>query len=203
MEMREESTFDGLLSTIDRFLGIPQSNLNSAHAGAVATGNAADTFLNTHELDARHRERLSELAASLNAAVARLSQSVVNLKQDGVLRADWARFAQRDLIRLKDEVLALREFLVENAKQLRSARQRIGWKLSDVDLRKLLEELHDEGAIGERTWVLFMSYLSRAGNSWRRVLKDRTTAERLVRVSSWFADLREIRRLNGNVREIT
>ncbi|MDI6820419.1 MAG: hypothetical protein QMC89_05915 [Candidatus Hodarchaeaceae archaeon] len=177
--MREESTFDGLLSTIDRFLGIPQSNLNSAHAGAVATSNAANTFLNTHELDARDREHLSELAASLNAAVARLSQSVVNLKQDGALQADWARFAQRDLIRLKDEVLALREFLVENAKRLRLARWRIGWKLSDVDLRKLLEELRDEGAIGERTWVLFMSYLSRAGNSWRRALKDRTTAERL------------------------
>jgi len=200
--MHDELTFEDLLSAIDRFLELSPSNLNSAHARAVAVSNAADTFLNTHELDAQRHERLGELAASLNATVARLSQSMVNLKQKGALRADWTRFAQRDLIKLKDEVLALREFSVENAEQLKSARQRVRWKLCDIDLRKLLEELHDEGAIGERTWVLFMSYLSRDGNSWRKALKDRAIAERLVRVSGWLSDLQEIRRLGRDVREI-
>jgi hypothetical protein len=150
-----------------------------------------DWLLCTTKFDAARHGRLAELGVSLKAAAAKFLQSLLNARHGGPLRGDWVRFAERDFIKLKDEVLALREFLVEEADFLKFACLRARLRnLSKLNPEKLFEELYEERAISERTWVLLMAQ----PNSWRKALKDREVSGELARISGWLLDLQEVRR---------
>jgi len=189
--MRDELTFEELLTVVDRFLELPPRDVSSAGGLWPKLDNMLDWILVATKFDAPLHGRFAELVASLKAAAAKFLQSLLNARRDDSLRDDWTRFAEHDLIKLKDEVLALREFLVDKADFLKFACLRASLRdLSRVDPEKLFNELHEGRAISERTWVLLMTQ----PNAWRKALKDRKISEELARISGWFLDLQEARR---------
>ena len=189
--MRDELTFEELLTVVDRFLELPPRDVSSAGGLWPKLDNMLDWILVATKFDAPLHGRFAELVASLKAAATKFLQSLLNARRGDSLRDDWTRFAEHDLIKLKDEVLALREFLVDKADFLKFACLRASLRdLSRVDPEKLFNELHEGRAISERTWVLLMTQ----PNAWRKALKDRKISEELARISGWFLDLQEARR---------
>ncbi len=189
--MGGELTFEAVLTAVDRFLELPPQEVSSAGGLWQKLDNMLDGTLCAAKFDTARHGRLAELVASLRAAAAQFLQSLLNARRGGPLRNDWARFAERDLIKLKDEVLALREFMVGEADFLKFACLRARLRdLSRVDPEKLFKELHEGRAISERTWVLLMAQ----PNAWRKALKDHEVSEELTRISGWFLDLQEARR---------
>jgi len=197
----EVTQLEDLLSRVDHLLELPSSELRSADQCGSEINNFLRGLLDSSELDPDRRGHLTKISAAFDAALARLSQSMHHLGKGDGLSRDWERFARSDLVRLKDEALALREFMVSNADLLKSARgparQR---KSGGTDLEGLIEDLRDERAIGDRTWALFMSYLGAADSPWKREVKDKGVPEQLARISGWLSDLREVRGA-GDVRQ--
>ena len=191
MEMSDELTFEAVLITVDRLLELPPQEVSSAGEIWQKLNYMLDGALRAAKFDAAHHGRLAELVTSLKAAAAKFLQSLLNARRGGPLRGDWVRFAERDLLELKDEVLALREFLVGEADFLKFACLRA--RLRDLgrgNPEKLFKELHEGQAISERIWVLLMTQ----PKTWQKALKDREVSEELARISGWFLDLQEARR---------
>jgi len=191
--MSHEPTLEGLLKEIDGLVKLSSSNFSAAGKRGEAVCKAIKEFENVIEPNAPQRDSLNQLFAAVDCAAGKLTQSVLNLRKDRRLRGDWARFARRDLIRLKDGVLALREFLVANANSFKSS-SRASARPS-VDLEKLLEVLHEDNAISERTFVMLTAHLAQNGRSKP---KDPAIIEQISRVSTYLSELHEIRRVSGD-----
>ena len=191
MRMGDKLTLEAVLTAVDRLLELSPREVSSAGELWSKLDNILDGLLGAAKFDAARHGRLAELVASLKAAAAQFLQSLLNMKRGGPLRDDWTRFAERDFIKFKDEVLALREFLVGEADFLKFACLRARLRdLGRIDPEKLFEELHEERAISERTWVLLMAQ----PNAWQKALKNREVSGELARISSWLLDLQEARR---------
>jgi len=191
VRMGDEPTFEAILTAIDRLLELSPREVSSGGELWPKLDNMLDGLLGAAKFDAARHGRLAELVASLKAAAAQFLQSLLNVRCGGPLRDDWTRFAERDFIKFKDEVLALREFLVGEADFLKFACLRARLRdLGRIDPEKLFEELHEERAISERTWVLLMT----PPNAWQKALKNREVSGELARISGWLLDLQEARR---------
>jgi hypothetical protein len=91
---------------------------------------------------------------------------------------------------MKDELLALKEFLVVEAEFIRFSLDRTQLLLAGrCDPEKLFRELHEAGAVSERTWVLLMSY----PGSWKKAVEKPGVAEQLQQISRRLFDLQEVR----------
>lgn len=191
--MPHEPTFEGLLKDIDGLINISPANFSAASERGEAMCRSIKEFKDAIELDACQRGSLDRLFASVDRASKQLAQSVLNLREDRRLRGDWARFARRDLIRLKDEILALQEFLAANASSFRLS-SRAGTK-SNIDLEKLLKLLHDENAISGRTFVMLTTHLAQNGRS---KLKNPKIIKQISRISTYLSELHEIRRVSSD-----
>ena len=178
--MEQGLTFDAVLAAVESILELPPKDPSAASSLWLKLSPMLDRMLGAAKIDATRHRRLAKVLTPLRTAASGLTQSLINTKRGGPLRGDWVRFAERDLIALKDELLALREFMVEEADFLRFAflRAQLG-ELGGVNPEKLFEELHEAGAISERTWVLLMAQ----PNSWREALKNRELSEQLARIS--------------------
>ena len=189
--MSGELTPEIILGAVDALLELSPLGLNSAGKLWPRLDGMLDGLLEAAEFDVARRERLAELMALSKTAATQLLQSMLNLRRGGPLRGDWARLAERDLTRLKDELLALREFLVAEADFIKSACLRARLRHpSGVNPETLFEELHRQGAISEHTWALLVSQPGK----WEKPLKDGGLAQELTRISSWLLDLQDARR---------
>jgi len=191
--MPHELTLESLLKEIDGLVKLSSSNFSAAGKRGEAVCKAIKEFKDAIEPDARQHDSLNQLFAAVDRAAGQLTQSVLNLQKDRRLRGDWARFARRDLIRLKDEVLALREFLVANANSFKPS-SRVSARPS-VDLERLLKVLHEDNAISERTFVMLTAHLAQNGRSKP---KDPAIIEQISRISAYLSELHEIRRVSGD-----
>jgi hypothetical protein len=191
--MPTEQTLETFLTDIDRLIEL--SDVNRVSELGASIGKTAIKLKDSAQPISKSSKELKRLAAAVDGAAARLAHSVLNLKRAGILQEDWARFAQRDVLKLKDEVLAFREFLVANSEFLKSAFRPP--KLGDINLERLVEELHEEQAISERTWAMFMCHFAKCRPK-RKHLKDSKVAEQLARIRDWLSDFREIKQVNAN-----
>ncbi|MDI6643331.1 MAG: hypothetical protein QMD95_04725 [Candidatus Hodarchaeaceae archaeon] len=189
--MKQGLTFEAVLEAVDRILELPPNDPGSAGGLWRKLDPMLEDMLEAAKLDGGHHKRMLKLMTPLRSAASELAQSLLNSKRGGPLRGDWVRFAERDLVKLKDELLALREFMVEETDFLRFACLRARLReLGGANPEKLFEELHEAGAISERTWVLLMAQ----PNSWRKALKDQELSRQLTRIAGWLLDLQEARR---------
>lgn len=197
--VKQRLTFEAVLAAADSILELQPNDTGTESSLWRKLDPMLDRMLDAAKIDAARHMRLAEVLPPLRAAASELTQSLLNSKRGGPLRGDWVRFAERDLVRLKDELLALREFMIEEADFLRFACLRAQLReLGGTNPEKLFEELHEAGAISERTWVLLMAQ----PKSWRKALKDRELSEQLARISGWLLDLQETRRERvGEVRK--
>ena len=152
---------------------------------------AGEDFKRTVELSPVHRETYSKLMAAVDKAVGVLSNSLQNLRAGDSLKADWARFARLDLLKLKDEVLALREFLLANLDSFRPRRSE-----AELELEELIGELKNSGAIDERICSSLQAYLSRHPED----LRNSSVAERLARIRNSLREFKRVRRLSHELK---
>ncbi len=197
--MKQGPTFEAVLAAVDSILGLSPKTLWTTGELWRELDRLLEWLLAAVELDTTRHARMAGLVTPLKTVASELAQSLLNAKQSGSLRGDWVRFAERDLIKLKDELLALREFMIEETDFLKFACLRAQLReLGGINPEKLFEELHEVGAISERTWVLLMAQ----PNSWRKAVKNRELSEQLARISGWLLDLQEARRERvGDVRK--
>jgi len=195
--MRNELTFESLLSEIDAFLKLSQSDIVKASERSIALSRIIGTLQSVVRLDSKRASEMSERISALDANAVKLTQSAINYKRGGVLSADWARFAQRDLRRFKDELMAFREFMLANSDTFKSS-MRMCKLFSDINMTRLIRELHDAQAIGERTFVLLTNYL--AQNSSPKIKCSETIAQ-LSRISTYLSELHEIRKVGEDAQQ--
>ncbi len=186
--MRAEPTFENLLAEIDSFVELKPSDAIKASERGVMLSRAIIALKDVVKLNPKNEGEMGKLASTVDRAATQLTQSALNFKRGGVLRADWVRFAQRDMRRLKDGLLAFREFMLTNAAAFKSWMQ--AHAPPNIALEKLVRELHEERAISERTFVLLMAHLAKNG---RVKLKPSPTVAQLSRISAYLTELQKIR----------
>lgn len=193
--VKGDLTFDAVIAAVDGILELPIDPRNAAPIWK-KLDSMLEKLLDVTKGDNTRHKRLLEVLYSVRGAASELMRSLSNVKRGGPTRVDWLRFAGRDLIKLKDELLVLREFMTREADLLRLACVRAQLKgHGRINPERLFEELHEAGAISERTWVLLMAQ----PDSWRKALKDRELFRQLVRISNRLLDLQEMRsRGDGN-----
>jgi len=194
--MGDELTFESLLSEINAFLKFPQSDSVKASERSIALSRIIGTLQNIVRLDSKRASEMSERISALDANAIKLAQSAINYKRGGILSADWARFVQRDLRRFKDELMAFRELMLANSDMFKSSMGMC--KLSNnINMARLIRELHDARAIGERTFVLLTNYLAQNNPK----IKCPETLAQLSRISTYLSELHEIRKVDEDAQE--
>ena len=182
-----------LIKEIDLLVKLSPSSFSASCKGSAKVCKGLREFRDAIEPNVNQSDRLNQLHAAVDQAASQLTQSLVYLRKDRRLRGDWSRFAKRDLIRLKDELLALREFLVVNLNSFKPSSLSSG-RLS-IDLERLLEVLQKERAISERTFVMLTAHLAQNGRSKP---KDPKIIEQISRISAHLSELHEIREVSDN-----
>jgi len=195
--MGDELTFESLLSEVDAFLKFPQSNIVKTSERSIALSRIIGTLQSVVRLDSKRASKMNERISALDANAVKLAQAAINYKRGGILSADWARFAQRDLRRFKDELMAFREFMLANSDTFKSS-MGVRKLSSDINMARLIQELHDAQAIGERTFVLLTNYL--AQNSKPKIKCSETIAQ-LSRISACLSELHEIRKVGADAQQ--
>lgn len=193
--MRTELTFENLVSEIDSFVEFRPQDVHRASERGVILNKIIAALKDATKLGEKKSKEMDKLASAADRAATRLAQSALNLKHGGVLQADWTRFAQRDLHRLKDELMAFREFMLTNATAFKSAMLACG-SVNTINMENLVKELHEGQAISERTFVLLMAYLAQ---NKKPDLKRSTTIAQLSRISAYLAELQKVRRTDADV----
>jgi hypothetical protein len=169
------------------------SSLSASCNASTKVCNGIREFRDAIDPSVTQGDKLNQLHAAVDQATSQLVRSIANIRKDGRLREDWARFAKCDMTRLKDDVLALREFLVVNSDSFKPLSHSIGMRC--INLERLLEELQKERAISERTFVMLTVYLARKGLSRS---EDPKIIEQISSISTHLSELQKIREVSGD-----
>jgi len=188
--MGREMTYESILADLDGILTLTPTSLRSISSRLRTLDQKLERLLVAARIDEARRRALFGVVTSIRASSAELARSLGNAKRGGRMRDDWTRLAQRDFAVLKEELLALREQIVVEADFIRFAclREHIG-EIGGTNPTRLFEELHEAGAISERTWLLLMA----RPDSWHEALKDKEVSKQLSQISTWLLDLQEAR----------
>ncbi|MGC8817400.1 MAG: hypothetical protein ACP5PX_06335, partial [Candidatus Hadarchaeum sp.] len=126
--MASELKFESLLADLDRILELSPDDFAKAARLMRKLDSDLERLLEAARIDEGHRKGLFKTVALVRSSAAKLFQSLGNAKGGGQFREDWRRFARNDFLELKEDLMALRELLVENADFFRIAclRERIG-----------------------------------------------------------------------------
>lgn len=187
--MARKAVPENLIKTIDRLLELPLAGVDSAKSYVERVNSAGRELLEV--LEPRLREELAELVAKFEVGAAKLLQSLANLSFADT-RLDWKRLSERDLLGLKDDALAMREFLTTHAEVIKHAWERAA--RVEISFEELIGRLHSERAVSEQTWALLVRY-AQAKGARSRELKDLSIVERLVKISCLLSGLREARKV--------
>ncbi|MBC7218730.1 MAG: hypothetical protein H5T49_01140 [Hadesarchaea archaeon] len=183
--------FDSILAALDRIMELSPNDLGKAARLLRRLDSDLERLLEAAKIDEGRRKGLVKGVTLVRSASASLFCSLGNARQKGQLSGDWLRFAQNDFLELKEDLMALREFLVENADFVRLAclRDQIGG-LAGTNPEKLFEELHEAGVLSERTWVLLISY----PGSWKELLRNEEISKQISQLSAWLLEFHEVRK---------
>lgn len=139
-------------------------------------------------LEEKSRERYMKILSGLKTYSSKLSKDVTNSKK-GLLRGDWKQFAEQDLSRFKDEVLAFQEFLASHKTTLR---KRLIEGKYGLDFRDLARRLMRESSVDEVTRSQFSKLVERMDDGEIRA-KVEEFKDRLNRISNWLLALDEMK----------
>lgn len=176
-----ELGLEGVLSTIERLIKLEDPSRALRLGELLVQGCRGLEGL--AELTQPQLEAYRKLVQAVGEAVMVLSSSLQNLGFGGPLREDWRRLARRDLLRLKDCVLALREFLLANTP---SFKPRPPW------LKRLLQELESSGAVSAGVCRGLKAHFTRHPSH----LENPQALQRLSWLKRWLEELERVRRLS-------
>jgi hypothetical protein len=185
--LKTETADERALKLIDAFLKLPGDGFKAAEKLWTELTKSIQELEVAVKGDPERSNLLRKTVVRLKASASKLARSASVIS--GPLREDWKRFAENDLEALKDELLALQEFISAEREFLGRALRRVAlWELGLADPERLFKELHQAGAISERTWVLIMTH----PKSLREV-KDREVSDRLRKIAQLLFELQEVR----------
>jgi hypothetical protein len=142
---------------IDDFLKLPNDRLKAGGELWSKLREVIEELRIVVKEDSTRSTRFEEIETRLQTSASKLAKSMSVL--NGPLAEDWKRLARNDLETLKDELVALQEFIVSEREFLKHAFRRVALrKAEEVDPKRLFEELHEARAISERTWALVVSH---------------------------------------------
>lgn len=193
VQVHHEQKLQVIIKEIDLLVKLSPSNFSASCKASARVCKGIKEFRDSVEPNADQSYRLNQLHAAVDQSASQLMQSMVNLRKDRRLHGDWARFAKLDIIRLKDELLALREFLIVNLNSFKPISRSIG--MNSVDLEILLEVLQKERAISERTFVMLTVHLAQNAQSKP---EDPKIIEQISRISAHLSELHEIREASND-----
>ncbi|MGQ9787731.1 MAG: hypothetical protein ACUVQM_00210 [Candidatus Hadarchaeaceae archaeon] len=191
MNMVRELGFEFILANLDRILELNPNDLGKAARLLRRLDSNLERLLEAARIVDKHQSKLCKVVNLVRSSLARFFCSLANARDSGELRDDWIRFARNDFLQLKEDLMALREFLVENSDFIRLVclRDHID-ELAGTEPERLFEELHEAGVVSERTWVLLMSY----PGCWRELLRKEEILKQISRLSAWLLELHEVRK---------
>jgi hypothetical protein len=185
--LKTETADEEVLKLIDTILRLPSDGFKAAEKLWAKLAESIRELEVAVKGDSGRSNRLGEVVTRVKASASRLARSAS--AASGPLAEDWRKFAKTDLENLKDELLALQEFISAEREFLRQALRRAAlWELGEVDPERLFKELHQTGAISERTWALIMSHPASL-----REVKAREASECLRRMARLLLELQEVR----------
>lgn len=188
--MRKSQMAPDFTKLVDEILELPQSAVQKVGELWKDLESQLEILETAVRTDKPRHDRLLAITVRLRGSASKFIRSLACCKGGGPLRDDWVRFAERDLAELKDELLALKEFLVEEVEFIKFALAKVQLLFSGkCDPERLFRELHAAGAVSERTWVLLMSYQG----SWKKAVENSQVADELQQISRRLFDLQEVR----------
>lgn len=133
-------------------------------------------------------ERYNEINTELTINSAKLSRDLINLRESK-LESEWRQFAVQNLSKLKDNVLALKEFLSTHGEDLR---KRFYEEKYGVSLPDLAHHLREEDSVGKITRTKFLKLIKDMGDREAQE-KMKKFKKRVNRISKWVFALEELR----------
>jgi hypothetical protein len=185
--LKTETADERALKLIDAFLRLPSDGFKTAEKLWAELAGPIQELGVAVKGDPQRSDRLRKAVTRLKTSASKLARSASALS--GPLREDWKRFAENDLEALKDELLAFQEFILAEREFLSRALRRVAlWELGLADPERLFKELHQAGAISERTWVLIMTH----PKSLQEV-KNGEVSDRLRKIAQLLFELQDVR----------
>lgn len=156
----------------------------------IETSGKIEELISDEELGNRYREIISRLKKQSS----KLSSDLLN-SESNHLSEDWKKFARKDNLKLRDEILALQEILSRHENELR---RKFSERRYGIDLQDLVHRIENENSVDS----LLSSQLSKSFsemNEKKVQIKVAEFNERLNRISKWLLALKEVRMELENV----
>lgn len=134
------------------------------------------------------RKRYSKLLSELETRFSKLSRDVQN-REKSSLSSDWQQLGEQNMSKLKDDVLALREFLKKNEAALKKRWNEMAY---GADIEDLVRNLKNEESVDSLTVSKLSNAIKNRGeDEIESITKENT--DRLNRITRWLLLLREVR----------
>lgn len=156
----------------------------------IETSGKIEELISDEELGNRYREIISRLKKQSS----KLSSDLLN-SESNHLSEDWKKFARKNNLKLRDEILALQEILSRHENELR---RKFSERRYGIDLQDLVHRIGNENSVDS----LLSSQLSKSVsemNEKKVQIKVAEFNERLNRISKWLLALKEVRMELENV----
>ncbi|KXB01327.1 hypothetical protein AKJ43_03470 [candidate division MSBL1 archaeon SCGC-AAA261D19] len=185
--MMENRLLKKLFSKVDLILKLELGEIQRAHELVEEILCGSKEILNIPQ-NKGVEEELEDILSRLEKWSGELSRSVLNSERCS-LSQDWVRFARNDFAKLKDEILALREFLVRHQRGLQKSLNEARYGADLEDLVELLweEEIPHRAILGQLTKRLSEM------NETERQRATEIFSKRISRMSLWLSILQEAR----------
>lgn len=176
---------DEALSLIDAIIELPEEELMKARGLWKKLAPLLGDLWRIAQNE--KKPTLLRLRPSVESAAARLLKSIS--ASTGPLGKEWELFAKNDLEDLKDCLMEVRDIITKNLSLFKRlvAKASLSEKIR-LDPEALINELHNVGAISDRTWLLLTA---------RGILpndtKDPEVSQTLERMAQLFLELERVR----------
>lgn len=178
---------DRILETLEEVLELDPQNIERGNE----LGKEIDEILPEIEkliLKDERKKKYIKIVARLKNRSSKLSRDLINSNKVS-LSSDWKQFARQEFSKLRDEALALQEFLTNHESILR---KRLNEERYGIDLRDLARRIEKENRLDKVTRSKFSSLIKKM-DSEEIQRKSDELKDRLNRISKWLLALTEIK----------
>lgn len=178
--------FDKIFDQIQEFLELDSENLKRAEElSKKIIRNSEEVGKSIGDRD--RKEDFLKILSGLKNYSSKLSEDITNSKETS-LKSEWGRLASQDMFRLKDEIMALQEFLQANETEIRRnlEKERYGF-----DARDLFRRLKTDSSIDKVIRSKISNLLDKLSEEEIRERIERNK-DRLSRISNWFLMRKEV-----------
>ena len=185
----QKNLIDILIEKIDDFLDLKTEEIEKGNKIGDEIINKAKKLEKSIKREEK-RSKFREILIDSSSRHSKLSKNVIK-KKNGPLKSDWEQLAEQSMSKLKDEVLALKDFIHKNESVLRKRmiKNRYG-----IDLKELNQQLKEEENVDESLNAKLSNRIQTIDErELQSVMKNHK--DRLKRIIRLLVYLKEVRRI--------